>query len=438
MLDASPELEALIDACRARPADDLPRLVLADWLDESGESDRAELVRVQVELSHPTGDNRRMVALRASERELLARCPSTWMDEFALAIERALPDDPRQRYLAGGYGHPRPCQLRRGLGHVHVTPWLLGRETVRDWLARLPVWIESVHVRYERVDSFVKAEFPDALFGRLQLTLALHGEAARLADPEAELRQFALSSNFAALQGLELAGLDGGMAIPILAGVGVDHLTRLVVDCVGRSRYAASVLSSASTDRLSTLDLGLLDEAALKSLLRSTSLGQLAELRLHGSPIGDAGFIALCESPLAGRLRSVCLANTGIGDRGAAALAASPLIGAMHGPKLNLMMNHIGDAGLAALAACEHLLRFDELVLRENAVGDSGIISLAASEFAANLRYLDCWRNRIGDAGARALANSRHLNRLVDLSVKENSIADPRPLIDRYGEAAKC
>jgi len=43
-----PEYRALLAAVLAAPDDDLPRLVLADWLDENGESARAELIRVQV------------------------------------------------------------------------------------------------------------------------------------------------------------------------------------------------------------------------------------------------------------------------------------------------------------------------------------------------------------------------------------------------------
>lgn len=44
-----PEWVALLAAVRAAPGDDLPRLVAADWLDERGEPERAEFVRVQVE-----------------------------------------------------------------------------------------------------------------------------------------------------------------------------------------------------------------------------------------------------------------------------------------------------------------------------------------------------------------------------------------------------
>ena len=43
-----PELLGLLAACKERPDDDGPRLVLADWLEENGESDPAAFVRAQV------------------------------------------------------------------------------------------------------------------------------------------------------------------------------------------------------------------------------------------------------------------------------------------------------------------------------------------------------------------------------------------------------
>lgn len=42
-----PDYVALLAAVRADPESDLPRLMLADWLDDWGEADRAELIRVQ-------------------------------------------------------------------------------------------------------------------------------------------------------------------------------------------------------------------------------------------------------------------------------------------------------------------------------------------------------------------------------------------------------
>jgi uncharacterized protein (TIGR02996 family) len=43
--------EALIRSILATPADDAPRLVYADWLDEQGRAEDAEFIRVQVELA---------------------------------------------------------------------------------------------------------------------------------------------------------------------------------------------------------------------------------------------------------------------------------------------------------------------------------------------------------------------------------------------------
>lgn len=50
-MTASADIAALLDACAARPEEDTPRLCLADALEEAGDRDRAEFVRVQVELA---------------------------------------------------------------------------------------------------------------------------------------------------------------------------------------------------------------------------------------------------------------------------------------------------------------------------------------------------------------------------------------------------
>lgn len=44
-----PDWDLLLKAVAASPDDDLPRLVAADWLDEHGEPERGEFIRVQVE-----------------------------------------------------------------------------------------------------------------------------------------------------------------------------------------------------------------------------------------------------------------------------------------------------------------------------------------------------------------------------------------------------
>jgi uncharacterized protein (TIGR02996 family) len=75
---ARPEWEAFLAAVAAAPDDDLPRLVAADWLEESGDADRAEFIRLQCELALP-GDPDRAERLRTREREFLNSPAAAWL-----------------------------------------------------------------------------------------------------------------------------------------------------------------------------------------------------------------------------------------------------------------------------------------------------------------------------------------------------------------------
>jgi uncharacterized protein (TIGR02996 family) len=64
--------EALYRAVVESPADDAPRLVFADWLEEHGEPERAEFIRVQIELAKRTWQDSGFHKLHA-RAERLAR-----------------------------------------------------------------------------------------------------------------------------------------------------------------------------------------------------------------------------------------------------------------------------------------------------------------------------------------------------------------------------
>ncbi len=74
------------------PADDTPRLIYADYLEENGQEERGEFIRVQIELAHigglhPPADDedraiiRRAKALRRRERELLSEHYIGWIKQ---------------------------------------------------------------------------------------------------------------------------------------------------------------------------------------------------------------------------------------------------------------------------------------------------------------------------------------------------------------------
>jgi uncharacterized protein (TIGR02996 family) len=69
---------AFLRIIRTEHDSDTPRLVYADWLDEQGDPDRAEFIRVQCELAGLDQDGERARGLKAREAELLGEHCQRW------------------------------------------------------------------------------------------------------------------------------------------------------------------------------------------------------------------------------------------------------------------------------------------------------------------------------------------------------------------------
>src|SRR4051794_36015166 len=89
-MPAPAEEDAFLEPILARYADDGPRLVFADFLDESADpadAARGELVRLQCALARLSADDPRRRDLVAREAELLQEYSATWGAHLAgLAI----------------------------------------------------------------------------------------------------------------------------------------------------------------------------------------------------------------------------------------------------------------------------------------------------------------------------------------------------------------
>src|SRR5262245_49875784 len=77
----NPQLRGLLQQGRQSPHEDTTRLVLADWLEDHGESDRAEFVRIQCRLaagSEALSTDVR-AALQSRQQALLDRHGGAWL-----------------------------------------------------------------------------------------------------------------------------------------------------------------------------------------------------------------------------------------------------------------------------------------------------------------------------------------------------------------------
>jgi uncharacterized protein (TIGR02996 family) len=78
--------DALLAAIQAAPDDDAPRLIYADWLEEHGDPDRAEFIRVQIELDPFERSNTDIDRFR---RAVIRKDPSAPLpDDFPKELER--------------------------------------------------------------------------------------------------------------------------------------------------------------------------------------------------------------------------------------------------------------------------------------------------------------------------------------------------------------
>jgi uncharacterized protein (TIGR02996 family) len=83
--------DVFLDAILANPADDVVRLVYADWLEDRGnptDAARAEFIRVQMELSSLAEDDPRRPLLEDREHELLAEHESRWLGDWPRYVPR--------------------------------------------------------------------------------------------------------------------------------------------------------------------------------------------------------------------------------------------------------------------------------------------------------------------------------------------------------------
>jgi uncharacterized protein (TIGR02996 family) len=398
--EAMTEDEAFLQDIVDHPEDDGPRLVYADWLEDHGDPDRAEFIRVQIELARLEEWDERWDELKQREQRALRGYRQEWLGAAERLVNRW---EFRRGFLDSAFVRPKDLVAfgeelfrRTPLRHVRLSG------TFRD--PALRALADSPHLAKVRSLEF--------FYFRL--------DAARLAVLVA-------SPHLGGLRALQLEGcrirLEGARLLaesPNLAGLTSLRLRGCEVGPAG----AAALAGSPHLARLEALDLtgNWIADEGLAALADSPHLANLTDLRVQANRIGRGGVEALAAARH-WRLARLSLGTNPLGNEGVRLLTASPNVGRL--TWLQLGANHIveGPAAAAAVAESPQLARLTTLIWYNSSMGDDGARALAASPHLSHLVELALTSHGIKDAGAQALLHSPHLTRLRRVDLRDNSLS---------------
>jgi uncharacterized protein (TIGR02996 family) len=272
---AEPFLRAIHD----RPDDDAPRLVYADWLDERGDADRAEFIRVQCALARAHANDPRRAAWQARERELLERHHTEW----------------------GGLLHEWFPNLDFRRGFLYCTgfdefPRPVGDQGVLRLLADVQVvGIRELTLRRSQLTD----QGVEALAASWQVRELDYLDLAYNRISPAGAEALARSSHLSRLNGLNLGANDLGDA-------------------------GIAALFDGPAFRLQWLSLrgNRISDTGLRTLADSPVLTQLYDLDVGHNQIGDAGALALISSAHFPSLRAVTFYGNQLTEAGRQSLLA--------------------------------------------------------------------------------------------------------------------
>jgi uncharacterized protein (TIGR02996 family) len=458
--------EDLLRAIIADPDDDAPRLVYADFLEETGDladGARADLIRSQIHAHRLPDSEPHKAAIRSRMVELWKRYKPVWfswakkhdsipypirgfaeswhfstIEDFETDGVPAFEREPITSVTLSIRGPDRP------LARAATWPQLARLRTLNLWPGEpseeeVPAFLSSPHLTGLRNFWYMgpqgtRAPLAEAV--RLLATSPQYAGLESLTIDEAGVGNdgaFALagSRTLTKLTTLALShcdirpqGLRALLASPILNGV--EHL-----GLGGNARTAAAgqVLASilALSSRLEHLESLTLDETVITdqaaALLGQGSWSALRKLILVPHHRNDttaqtglptmtvAGLEELADRWWFSRLEDLDLSGHALGDAGATALARARLTQLR---RLHLMTTGLTAAGLRELVAA-YADQLEHLQLYGNLLGDDGAAVLAAAAWprmtaTPEARHLErglfLGECAIGDRGASAFLES--------------------------------
>ncbi len=418
------ERAALVAAVASAPADDLPKFVFADWLDENGEPERAEFVRLQIaarreaEQFPPVIDKAKLSRIY----DLFFAHYRVWLRPVYEALGQRLPTfnfsasprdslDVASSELAYTHrGEPGPLRkavFRDGfMEAVHLDTWRVGTDAfLADTFAAEP--ITDVYLRMWRSGVWPRIDGP-----HLRRVRSLRPALSNMMTDEAATEAEAVcgSEHLTGLRSLSVTPddlYDGAMGEAVM----FDALRRSPL------RLQLITLELTGVDRLTAF---LSEDTAGFDALRELSV-------VHTVPPGEADLFGGEVSATFRRQLEALNVFTPVA--GVTWLVSGP--GWERLERLTLRQTGLGAREIGALGHSDILPALSELRLTDYDLTDSGVIAFARSPLVERLRVLEVGGRQLGDEAVRALAGS------LDRGLGFLSVPVPQPLraelFRRYG-----
>lgn len=310
---------------KENPAEDRFRLILADWLEDSGRSEdvaRAELIRLQVRL-RGVFEQDAQSAMIGRAKDLLQQWLPTWLGPMV--------------------GLVRWAECRRGLLEVCLAPHTACSQRMRSLAGHeVWLWVETVLFENARRDDLTRLR-SNPLFSTVS-TLKFTQGAIGSEDLE-EVARWPWLGN--------LRGLDLGHNIIL------DGTFRLLVESPHLKGLTELALAGC-----------FLSPASAQTLANWPGLQRLERLVLSSNRLGGLGVDALseCSAPALAQLDLRANHISALSQRTIHNLSRWPDL-----RRLDLSDNHIGPESAQRLAEMPGFANLENLVLWGNPIGTEGV-----------------------------------------------------------------
>lgn len=400
------DIEPFIREIIANPADDVARLVFADYLEQHGDA-RGELIRIQFQILDAEKGSKEHRKLRKRERELAKEHGA-----FGRAPQGVKPLGAR-----GGF-----------LDAIEVT------------VARFLRLQEKI---------FEMAPIRSVVLKGRSVKLAKVGESPYLG----QLREFRMSQNYAAeddlvsvLRSSKFDGLEalqvGSTGLPVSAIQSIatnsrfESLRTLAIHGRVPDRSpAGSLTDSEYLQNLTTLSLSIprLGDGFLTRLAAAPQFGSLENLTVYGQPSG-VGLREILQNSHLTQLRSLRFAGQSQRQQTDAVRDALSDGGNLKRLRLLALQCPLDAECIRRIA--EHCLELDTLELPYCRIGSAGAEAIAVSPFFGRLERLVLTGSDIGFRGCVALAESPYRQKRTKIYLRNSRLSrrDVKRLKANYGK----